>query len=64
MKFKDITRVCDYCNKEFSKSTFYTVTTTKCNYDGQNNYSVGTTNSLVLCEHCGEMILNKTSITI
>lgn len=64
MKFKDVTRVCDYCNKEFSKSSFYTVTTTKCNHDGQKHYNVDRMRSLVFCEDCGEMLFTATSITI
>ena len=64
MKIKDITRVCAYCNKKFSKSSFYAVTTTKCNHDGQKHYNVDRMKSLVFCEDCGEMLFNITSITV
>lgn len=61
MKLKDTKRICSYCNKEFSRKSFYTITSTKCNYDGKNNYNIDKIESLILCAECGEMIINKTS---
>ena len=60
---KDIKRVCSYCGNTFQKQSFYSVTTTKCTYDGKYNYCVEPTSSLILCDKCGEMF-NKSDIKV